>query len=71
MGALERLQIVIVSTDQVRRHRQQLEILASQRSRLISEGQRLVGIGPGPSPVVLPAPFELADHLRGRPFGSG
>ena len=65
MGTLERPQIVVVPTDQIRRHRQQLEILASQRSRLIGERERLVGIGPGPPPVARTAPFELADHLRG------
>ena len=31
MGTFERPQIVLVPTDQIRRHRQQLEILASQR----------------------------------------
>ena len=37
MGAIERPQIVVVPADQIRRHRQQLEILTSQRSRLIGE----------------------------------
>ena len=62
MGTLERPQIVIVATDQIRRHREQLEILTSERSRLIGERERLVGIGPGPPPVMLTAPFERADR---------
>lgn len=37
MGTLERVQIILVPTDQIRRHRQQLEILTSQSGRLIGE----------------------------------
>ena len=64
MGTFERLQIIVVPTDQIRRHRQQLEILALQSGRLIGGRERPVGIGPGAPPVMLTAPFELAEPGR-------
>ena len=64
MGTFKRLQIILVPTDQIRRHRQQLEILAFQSGRLIGCRERPVGIGPGAPPVMLTAPLELAEHGR-------
>jgi hypothetical protein len=66
MGALERPQILIVATDQVGRHGQKLEIVAAQRRRLVGAREGLIGIGPGPPPVVRTAPFDLADPIRNR-----
>jgi hypothetical protein len=37
MGRFKRLQIMLVPTNQIRRHRQQLKILGCQRSCLIGE----------------------------------
>ena len=61
MGALEAAHVVVVATEHVGRRRQQLEVLRSQRSRLVGARQRLVGVGPRPPVVGLTAPFELID----------
>ena len=63
MGALERCEIVVVPADQIRRHRQQLEIRALQRRRLIGARERLVGIRPGAPLVAGTASFELAGRM--------
>jgi hypothetical protein len=64
MGALERPHILIVATDQIGGHGQKLEIVAAQRRRLVGARERLIGIGPGPPPVMRTAPFERADSVR-------
>ena len=60
MGTFQRPQIIIVPTDQIGRHRQQLEILAFQSGRLIGCRERPVGVGPGAPPVMLAAAFKFA-----------
>ena len=70
MGTFKRLQIVVVPADQIRRHGQQLEILAAQSGCLIGCRERAVGIGPGPPLVALTAPFEFAAHARAAAVGA-
>jgi hypothetical protein len=65
MGTFKRPGIIIVSTDQIRRHRQTLEILGFRRRRLIGQRERLVGIGPCPPPVGLATPLNYPRHVRG------
>ena len=51
-----------MSGNQIRRHRQQLEIVAAQSGRLIGCRERAVGIAPGAPPVMLAALFKVAKH---------
>ena len=50
MGTFKCLQIILVPTGQIRRHRQELWMLASQRGRPIGCRERAVGIGPARRP---------------------
>ena len=63
VGAIKCAQIIIVPADQIRRCRQQFEILNSQGCRAIGEQERMVGIGPGTLPTGLTAPFEFAEGV--------
>jgi hypothetical protein len=63
MCALERAQILFVATDQIRRQRQQLEILTDEGRGLIGARERIVGIRPLPLRVALPASLKVLTHV--------
>jgi hypothetical protein len=46
MSTIQSAPTVVAAADQARQRREQLEIPCSKRSRLIREGERLVGIQP-------------------------
>ncbi len=74
VGAFEGPQVVVVPADQIRRHRQQLEIAWRQIGGLIGARQHLKGVGPFPPLVVLATAFEAIGAVRatlGRITGAG
>jgi len=46
MCAVERLEVLLVPTDEIARDRQELEIVAAERGRFIREGETAMGIAP-------------------------
>jgi hypothetical protein len=64
MGALEDAHVLVVIAEHGRRSREQLEILGTERRRLVGEHERLVGVPPRP-PCVRPASsLELVGSSR-------
>jgi hypothetical protein len=68
--AFKGLQVFIVPTDQVCRHRKPFEILGSQRRFLIGQRKRFVGVTPCPELIVLPAALEMIAALSDVDFPS-
>ena len=77
MGALEQTQVLGLTTEHVRRRRQQLELVRWERIRLVCSGQQVVRRLPRLCCVGLTAPFTLghashtaADYRCGQPSSS-
>jgi hypothetical protein len=64
VGAFECLKVFVIVTDEVCRHRKQLEILGAQQHFLIGERKRAVGVSPCPTLVTSPAAFEVITAIR-------
>ena len=62
MSTIEDAVKIEVSADQVRRRREQLEILDSKGSRPVCERERLVGVTPCSTPVRLATHLKLVGH---------
>jgi hypothetical protein len=64
MGSIERPQMFLFATDQIRRHRQQFEIVGSQRDCTIGEREGVVVVAPSPLLIMLSAAFEVIESFR-------
>ena len=60
MGTIERIQILVVATEQICRERQPLEIRAVELSLLVGQRERLPRGEPGAPLEALAAEFERA-----------
>ena len=60
VGSFERLEIILVLADQVSGHRQQVEVLGSQRHFLVGAQERLVSVGPSALLIVFTGEIEFA-----------
>ena len=65
VGALQRLDAVVVATEEVRRGREPREVVGVQR-RFVSLGERVVRRDPLPALVGLPSPGQIVDDAHAR-----
>jgi hypothetical protein len=63
VGALERLEVILIPANQICRHCQQFEILSTQRCFLVRTQERLVGVGPGPVLIGSTGEIEVAARV--------
>ncbi|MCF6100380.1 hypothetical protein [Mesorhizobium muleiense] len=64
MGSIERFEIILFATDQIRRHREPFEVVGPQRASAVRKYKRFVGVGPGPLLIMPSATFEVIDAFR-------
>ena len=70
LGALQRLHALLDTAEEIRRGRQQLQILSCQRGRPVGQRQRGVGIRPRQPPGSLAAPRQLTVPAHRAPASS-